>query len=77
MTSIKRHAYLNLVKIMKDISIVIIPMNVNVHLIMMENTVKNPLIYAKQHHVQVFAYMINYRSDDSLGMSTRFYWCLL
>ena len=52
-------------------------MNVNVHLIMMENTMKNPLIYAKQHHVQVFAYIINYRSDDSLGMSTRFYWCLL
>ena len=32
---------------------------------------------SKQHHMQVFAYVINYRSDDSLRMPTRFYWCLL
>ena len=52
------HVYLNHVKIMGNVSIVIKPLNVNVHLITKESSVKNPSISVKQHPTPVFVSMV-------------------
>jgi hypothetical protein len=56
--SIEHHVYHNHVKIMENVLIVIKHLNVNVHLIIKENSVKNPSISVEQHPILVFVSMV-------------------